>query len=81
MYKVTFSLVDDGNVNDSREIEYASKVNRDVIKGLFGCPGWEVSEGVNDYSGIRTYILTDNPNHFIKYGSVCATCEWIENLP
>ncbi|SHN88506.1 hypothetical protein SAMN02745215_05373 [Desulfitobacterium chlororespirans DSM 11544] len=40
MYKITFGLLDGSN----RGIEYASRVNPQIIKGLWGHPGTSVKE-------------------------------------
>lgn len=70
MYKVTFGLLGDGN----RGIEYASQVNEDVIKGLWGHAGTEVTRCGCDDNGNFLYHLTDNQ---IRVNAMLVTAEHI----
>lgn len=65
MYKITF-----GSQNANRGIEYASQINCDVIKGLWGHPQTEVKD-----IGNNCYYLFDNQ---IKENPLLVTCEYID---
>ena len=68
MYKITFGLLDGGN----RGIEFASRVNATIIKGLWGHPGTKVTAIGSDDEGHDLYHLTDNR---IRINPLLVTCE------
>ena len=70
MYKITFGLIDGSN----RGIEYASQINPDVIKGLWGHYGTKVKCIGSDDKGNELYHLTDSQ---IKINPLLVTCELI----
>ena len=72
VYKITFGLLNGAN----RGVEYASKVNIDIIKGLWGHKGTEVKDLGYDTKGNEIYHLTDK---HIKANSLLVTCEHIDN--
>lgn len=68
MYKITFGLLNGGN----RGIEYASRENATIIKGLWGHTGTKVKCIGSDDVGNTLYHLTDNQ---IKINPLLVTCE------
>lgn len=71
MYKITFGLLNGGN----RGVEYASRVNPEVVKALWGHPGTKVNELGYDENGNVIYHLTDRQ---IKVNPLLVTCEYFD---
>jgi len=72
MYKVTF-----GRVDANRGIEYASRVNKSVIRGLWGHNGTKVTDLGYDDNGNELYQLTDND---ITFNPLLVTCEYVAEV-
>ena len=64
MYKITFGIL-----NANRGIEYASQINCDVIRGLWGHPA-DVKDIGNNCYHLTSDEITENP--------LLVTCEYLD---